>query len=923
MAFCLIKDLADKMKNAIRSGKLNPEKLNNMTSAERRKFLEGVVGKEVARDVNLSFEKKILLKNQERAMYDWAADITGISKEAKAATLEKIRQGFADKKRRLHEPKQNEQFLNEILADTYSKKYKTEVTLEEAQAITELGADAAVAKRKLEEVTGQEITKDVNKPFRHKEGITPNEEMAIAGEYATSLRVLENYTGNLVDQAGKMKFFNPFKEKGLAGKTIGAGQNLSIARKFIFSNARTIRATWDNSAWGRNVRKLMTDPPFMKVWGKNFIQSHFDIAKVVTGYDVGSVGALKRLVGEDAIRVGKALSDAKMVSIYAKQDFLNGRYENKGGTPLAIRAREEEVPSVAPQRIPVIGRLFVASDVAFSRVNIMRAEAASIAYKMAEKQGRVLDTNLISEINKNINMITGRGEVGRLGKGTQEFLNETFFAIKWAKSQIDFINPVNIAKKDKFARNMHMRSLLSFAISTYVYKEMMQVAFGGESSNDPRSPLFGKIKVGTRVTDVSGGVASYITFAARIFTNSTVNPTTGLAKELGEGFGQRDAMGVFFDFIDGKLSPGASMIRDMVNRKDFNGQASTLETIALNSLVPISANTLNQLLEKPEGAYDLAFMIGEVYGLGGSIWEERLTEAEKIAQDLTLLQPKEANDQLDLLKEEDKTLYNNVDKALKDIKLGVSSLDKAMRNMGIDDKQKSIYIANQMKDMTADEKNEHLAELKEKGIIDIKVSKKGKESGSGVDVIEQLKEIEEAGGIEPFLQQEAKKAENSVDAGNVLALYWKAFEVDPEMAWMSLWTPEEIEKIEGNTIIFRRDVLSNSEIRKMKIDRGLDPDDYELEHILDRQLGGPILDPKNHQYIKKSSDWHKDKTRVTNYLRRKLWAFDITKEASEGAIFAWMNDETTEKEIKNMTNKQILDRWGKTEKGILKKQLGD
>ena len=80
MSFCLPFNEAKKIKEAIKSGYLNPDKLNSITSQERRTFLESIVGKDYAKDVNLLFEKKLLLKNQERAMYDWARDITGLSK---------------------------------------------------------------------------------------------------------------------------------------------------------------------------------------------------------------------------------------------------------------------------------------------------------------------------------------------------------------------------------------------------------------------------------------------------------------------------------------------------------------------------------------------------------------------------------------------------------------------------------------------------------------------------------------------------------------------------------------------------------------------------------------------------------------------------------------------------------------------------
>ncbi len=89
--FCLLAQLAEKMKKAFKEGRISPERLNDMTSKERRDFLAEIVGVENAKQVNLLFAQKLLLKNQERAMVDWAKEITGLSAEAKANTLEKIK----------------------------------------------------------------------------------------------------------------------------------------------------------------------------------------------------------------------------------------------------------------------------------------------------------------------------------------------------------------------------------------------------------------------------------------------------------------------------------------------------------------------------------------------------------------------------------------------------------------------------------------------------------------------------------------------------------------------------------------------------------------------------------------------------------------------------------------------------------------
>ena len=62
-AFCLIKESADKFLAKLKSGEINPENMNSMSSEERRKFFEGFMDAESAKQTNILFEKTLLLKN--------------------------------------------------------------------------------------------------------------------------------------------------------------------------------------------------------------------------------------------------------------------------------------------------------------------------------------------------------------------------------------------------------------------------------------------------------------------------------------------------------------------------------------------------------------------------------------------------------------------------------------------------------------------------------------------------------------------------------------------------------------------------------------------------------------------------------------------------------------------------------------------
>ena len=87
--FCLPKFAADALKTKFKNGEISPEKLSDMTSAERRKVFE-FLGEENAKQTNALFESKLLLKNQQLGMVNWAKQILKLKPETLRDTLSKV-----------------------------------------------------------------------------------------------------------------------------------------------------------------------------------------------------------------------------------------------------------------------------------------------------------------------------------------------------------------------------------------------------------------------------------------------------------------------------------------------------------------------------------------------------------------------------------------------------------------------------------------------------------------------------------------------------------------------------------------------------------------------------------------------------------------------------------------------------------------
>lgn len=141
-AFCLTADFVNKFKQGLKNGQIDPFKMSTMTSDERHAFLEDWVGKDNAKQVNALFESKLLLKNQQTGLINWAKKTSGMSPNAKRDIISRI-----EKMDTILNPKNEDAFLKDLA----STKLGTDVTHEEAQQIFDQSQKIKDAKAKVQE----------------------------------------------------------------------------------------------------------------------------------------------------------------------------------------------------------------------------------------------------------------------------------------------------------------------------------------------------------------------------------------------------------------------------------------------------------------------------------------------------------------------------------------------------------------------------------------------------------------------------------------------------------------------------------------------------------------------------------------------------------------------------------------------------
>lgn len=521
-----------------------------------------------------------------------------ITKAAKEATLKKIRDTYADKKRRTFNPKENEKFLNEIVADVYSKKYKTEITLEEAQMITELSNDLEKARLKM-------------KPDFTWE----NEEDGI--KFGSAQVALNNYYNGLKTEAEKEEFISP--KEGIIKSAVSIAK---ISVNFIANNSRALKASLDISYWLRQGIKAFYRPDTAKIWMNNFNKSFSATVKTIKG----------------GIPAGDALLDAAKAYIYSKTNYLNGRYEM--GIKLDIGTGEEELTPSLMSKIPLLGKFFKASEVNYELgAMVMRSDLADKFYSLAEKAGVDMNNKEeIGAINDMVNSMTGRGSLGRMEK-TGQTLNKVFFSAKFFKANLDtLIKP--FTAKTPFARKQAAINLLSMVSGIAVILMIANTLDDDSVDFDPRSSNFGKIKKGNTRFDITGGLSSLIILAARLATQSSKSSTTGIMTKFGDGYGSPTGMDAIWNFTENKFSPVFSVIKDLINQETFEGDKPTIMKELQNLTVPIVIETGFDAAKKDNLAMAILSVIADGLGISANTYDYSVNWENNIGKELNQFKEK-------------------------------------------------------------------------------------------------------------------------------------------------------------------------------------------------------------------------------------------------------------------------------------------
>lgn len=568
---CLPPALVDSVKQALVSGKINPDEIEKMSSDERHNLFKGVVGDGNAKFVNREFESKLLLKNKQQGYLTWAKNLTGVKPAVKRDLISRI--GRMDE--RILNPVNERAFMKDLA----EAKLGVGVKSSEAQKIALMSNKLKASTADAEVAVKKSGFTAASKSARLKSGVDK-----IA---------LQNYMDEL--KAGATK-------KSLA-EDLNPTNWVHGVKEMMGMTKGIVASFTSHAPLKHGFFALFEDP---KDWAKNYFTQFSDAAKGVAGKDV--ISAVK-------------------AEAYTRENAINGIYDK--WIPGELTKTNEEFHSSLPDKIPGFSNLYKGSKAMFEGFNLrMRLDLVDHYVNTVKKMG--LDPK-DPETAKAWGQLA-IDQTGGKSKNPDALMSQFLFSQRLLHAEV---NNLTLHMFDKTAtKAVKVQSAKTLAKVVAGVASVMYInnkLHPGSAETDPRSSNFGKVKVGDTRFDISGGYSSIVSLASRVAAAVDGKPaikssSTGVMSKIGSGFGQTSYQELLGDFLQGRASPAGQIIADLANGQTYSGQKPTVKSEVGSLITPIPAQTYKSLKDDPNAANKTAVMIAQQLGLMSNTYGQSKSE---------------------------------------------------------------------------------------------------------------------------------------------------------------------------------------------------------------------------------------------------------------------------------------------------------
>lgn len=583
MPWCLIPAEADKFKEKILSGEIDPENLADMSSADRRAFFAEQMGEDNALPMNELFESKLLLKNRQQGYVSWARKVLGEKTPAGRDVISRV-----ERMDTILSAAEEKDFLNDLA----NKRLGTDVTFEEAKTIADLAKKIETTKADFE---------------------SGGDRMA----YGLAMVNLRNYVGDLKTKAERLTLGDfksaPFRS---SGKAVWTGLQASKA----------IKAAWDLSAVFRpGVKVLLTHP---RIWKNNARKMFQGVVETYKDQQILDTLYADLLTRPNALN---GYYKTSKLDIGVTEEAYPTAVPELITAYVGKKLEGTKIPLASKVIGRAVGKTYKASQDAYTLFNNRtRADLFDKYIDIAQHSGAEFDAQNLEAIGRMVNSLVGRGRLGPL-EPVAQYINVPFFSPKMLKSHVDVLfEPLSgggggfIGQEGgtNFVRKQAAINLLKIIGGTAAVLALAAFFDPDSVEMDPRSANFGKIRVGDTRFDVTGGWASIAILASRLATMKTKSSITGEVKEINERdkegkvkFGAPTGKDVVYDFFENKQSPPFAVASDILEGQTFAGEKPTVLTSLRDLYEPLPLSNARESLREPNSAPLLLTLIADGLGI--------------------------------------------------------------------------------------------------------------------------------------------------------------------------------------------------------------------------------------------------------------------------------------------------------------------
>jgi len=559
MPFCIPREIIEDFKKRLQSREITPDKLINMTSNSRRVLFSEVLGENIARQANALFESKLLLKNQQQGIINWAKKLTGLKPEVLRDILSRV-----EKMTEVLEAKDLENFLEDLAA----RKLGFDVTFEEAAKISELARTTADKKALVRE----------DMPIRSPERL----------DYGIATVLFKDYIDSLKIKAKKFTFKDYLKKPQQALFDLGG----------VF---KSILSSLDNSFFGRQgIKTLYTQP---KIWSNAFLKSWKDIAESLKGGDPALVVKADVMSRPNMLngkyKTGKydlnILTEEAFPSHFPSKIPLIGRF---------FKAAESAYNNAA---------LRIRSDYADKIIKLAEEQGINALDPLqAEGMGRLVNS---MTGRGSLGKLTAVSHEVNVTFFSLRFLKSNFDTLTF-----HLLDPKATPFVKKVAATNLVKIVGSIATILAIADQLWPGSVEwNPTSSDFGKIKIGNTRFD--VTGGMGSlVVLSARLATGKFKSATTGKITDLSEGK---FGQLNRLDLFEGFIEGKLSPMFGLIRDVFKGRTFEGEKPTFIGSSANLLTPLSIQNFQELLKDQGSANILIAMILEGLGISTNTFSSR------------------------------------------------------------------------------------------------------------------------------------------------------------------------------------------------------------------------------------------------------------------------------------------------------------